>query len=76
MGELLFHPNLNLSEAEVIAREQGCRLVWSRGRVRLLKAQAHADAAGAAVEGGNYGAALGHIGAALHQIEGWVPCSA
>lgn len=70
MGELLLHPNLRLLEAEIIAREQGCRLVWRRGRVRLIKARLHADAAGAAVKGGEFDAALCHIAAARRQVEG------
>lgn len=69
MGEVLFHPNLNVSEAAVIAREQGGRLVWRQGRVRLIKAKLHVDASGAAVKGGEYGAALCHIAAARRQIE-------
>ena len=71
MGELLFHPNLNLMEAEVIAREQGGRLVWSRGRVRFIKAQMHADSALAAELNEDHQSALEHIGAAQRQIAGW-----
>lgn len=72
MCELLFHPNLNLVEAEVIAREQGGRLVWSRGRVRLMEARAHVDAAIEAVMGDQYEAALDDIDAAQRQVEGWM----
>lgn len=45
MSEILFHPNLKLTEADRIAREQGGRLMWKCGRVRLLKAKQFTDLA-------------------------------
>lgn len=35
MSEILFHPYLKLTEAHRIACEQGGRLVWRDGRVRI-----------------------------------------
>jgi hypothetical protein len=67
-AELLFHPELTLVEADSLAKAQGGVLVWRGGRIRLLKAKDHAQAANAAVLVGDYEAALGHIDDALRQV--------
>ena len=74
-AELLFHPGLSLVEADSLAKAQGGVLVWRGGRIRLMKAQDHADAADAAVMNGQYEAALGHIGEARRQVAEVVFCA-
>jgi len=70
-SNILFHPQLKAIDALRIARAQGCRLVWrSATSVRIVKAMEHSRRANAAIETGDYEAALQHIRAARHQVDG------
>ena len=72
-AQIIFHPQLKLTEAAELARQQGGSLVWLGGRVRILKARHHADAANKAAAKGDHAAALGHIGEAQRQIDHFMP---
>ena len=76
MSNILFHPQLKLTEAYRLAREQGGMLVYSMGRVRIREAMRHNDQAAAEIEAGEYDAALVSLRAAHEAIFGGVPCAA
>lgn len=76
MSNILFHPQLKLTEAYRLAREQGGMLVYSMGRVRIREAMRHNDQAAAAIEAENYDAALVHLRAAHEAIFGGESCAA
>lgn len=72
-AQVLFHPQLTLMEAARVANEQGGRLVWRNGRIRLLNAMRRVDLAAEAAEAADYLSALEHLRAARGEIERNVP---
>jgi hypothetical protein len=74
MSEILFHPNMRLEDAALIARGQGGSLVRRTRLWGIRQALRHADSANAAVMEGNHEAALQQIRLARAAIDGGLPC--
>lgn len=76
MGKILFHPHISGLDAQRIAEEQGGKVVWRGGRVRLLSAMRLCDEAADALEAADHLAALGNLRAAHAELFGGAICVA
>lgn len=70
MNKILFHPQIGAAEAQRIAAGQGGRLVYRCNRQHILMAQGEVDRSVAAIDAGDFDAALASLRTAHQALFG------